>query len=183
MGYTSEVSTAMMNYRWYLINTLEENWIGFGIVNLVVVASWGGRVILFTYLLVVEIFPRRIDYVEQGQVFTYGMMVFGHAGIGLLSLHWCLVMCRGGLKSLFVFKKKKAPKVLNPEQGFSFADEVAGKSDDDDDDADTATNGKKRRLSITPLKVIEEEAEAYKDGTIFSEGQMQKRPSPSKKKQ
>lgn len=32
VGYTSEVSTAMMNYRWYLINTLEENWIGFGIV-------------------------------------------------------------------------------------------------------------------------------------------------------
>mmetsp|Transcript_28230 Transcript_28230/g.60608 ORF Transcript_28230/g.60608 Transcript_28230/m.60608 type:complete len:367 (-) Transcript_28230:384-1484(-) len=180
VGYTSEVSTAMMNYRWYLINTLEENWIGFGIVNLVVVASWGGRVIMFTYLLVVEIFPRMNEYVEQGQVFTYGMMVFGHAGIGLLSLHWCLVMCRGGLKSLFVFKKK-APKVLNPEQGFSFADEVGGKSDADD--GDTASNGKKRRSSITPLKVIEEEAEAYKDGTIFSEGQALKRQSPSKKKQ
>lgn len=130
MGYTSEVSTALMNYRWYLINTLEENWIGFGIVNCLVVAGWAGRVVMFTYLLVAEIFPRMHLYVEQKQIFTFGVMVFGHAGIGLLSLYWCFVMCRGGLKSLFVFEKKR-PKVFNPEQGFSFAAEVGGKSNSD----------------------------------------------------
>ncbi len=167
VGYTSEVATAIMNYRWYLINTLEENWIGFGIVNGVVVASWAGRVFMFTYLLIVEIFPRMPMYVEQQQMFTFSIMVFGHAGIGLLSLHWCIVMLKGGLKSLFVFKKKSKARVLNPQQGFSFADEVAGK------DADQKT-------PLSPLKIIEEEAEAYKDGTIFTPAQHRRQ---SKKKQ
>merc|ERR1711862_462722 len=58
VGYTSEVSTALMNYRWYLINTLEEDWVGFGVTNVLTVLGWGGRVIMFTYLLVVEILPR-----------------------------------------------------------------------------------------------------------------------------
>eukprot|EP00571_Detonula_confervacea_P014984 CAMPEP_0172308752 /NCGR_PEP_ID=MMETSP1058-20130122/9256_1 /TAXON_ID=83371 /ORGANISM="Detonula confervacea, Strain CCMP 353" /LENGTH=345 /DNA_ID=CAMNT_0013021245 /DNA_START=214 /DNA_END=1251 /DNA_ORIENTATION=- len=173
VGYTSEVSTAMMNYRWYLINTLEDNWIGFGIVNGIVVASWAGRVMMFTYLLFMEIFPRMHLYVEQQQMFTYAVMVFGHAGIGLLSLHWCIVMCQGGLKSLFVFKKKQRPKVLNPQQGFSFADEVGGKSNNED------TSGTERKTPHGPLKIIEEDAQAYKDGTIFSEGQTQ---TPQSKK-
>lgn len=134
VGYTSEVSTALMNYRWYLINTLEENWVGFGIVNCLVVAGWAGRVVTFAYLLVAEIFPRRHLYVAQRQLFTYGVMVFGHAGIGLLSLYWCFVMCRGGLKSLFVFEKKR-PKALNPEQGFSFAAEVGGTNNSDGADS------------------------------------------------
>lgn len=168
VGYTSEVSTAMMNYRWYLINTLEDNWIGFGIVNAIVVASWAGRVMMFTYLLFVEIFPRMHLYVEQHQMFTFAVMVFGHAGIGLLSLHWCIVMCKGGLKSLFVFKKKERPKVLNPQQGFSFAEEVGGKSDNED------KSGTEQKAPHGPLKIIEEDAQAYKDGTIFSEGQTKK---------
>jgi len=157
VGYTSEVSTAVMNYRWYLINTLEKNWIGFGIVNGFVVASWAGRVILFTTLLIKEIFPRYQMYIDHQQLFTYAVLIFGHAGIGLLSLHWCIVMCKGGIKSLFVFKKKKRPTVLNPQQGFSFAEEVGG--------------GSGSNQSSNPLKIIEEEAEAYKDGTIFTEGQ------------
>ena len=96
---------AVMNYWWYLINTLEENWIGFGIVNSFVVASWAGRVILFTYLLIVEIFPRMPLYVEQEKMLTFGVMVFGHTGIGLLLLHWCIVMCHGGLKNLFASRR------------------------------------------------------------------------------
>ncbi|KAL7528940.1 hypothetical protein ACHAXR_002712 [Thalassiosira sp. AJA248-18] len=179
VGYTSEVSTAFMNYRWYLINTLEENWIGFGIVNGFVMVSWAGRVVMFTYLLIMEIFPRMHLYVEQKQLFTYGMMVFGHAEIGLLSLHWCIVMCKGGLKSLFVFKKKK-PKVLNPQHGFSFAEEVSGKDDNDDATTTTTTISSPARVS---LKIIKEEAQAYKDGTIFSDGQVQARKQQSKKSQ
>ncbi|KAL7534346.1 hypothetical protein ACHAWF_004806 [Thalassiosira exigua] len=166
VGYTSEVSTAMMNYRWYLINTLEENWIGFGIVNVVVVASWAGRVLIFTYLLVAEIYPRMPMYVEHQQMVTFGVMVFGHASIGLLSAYWCVVMCRGGLKSLFVFKKKR-PRVLNPQQGFSFAEEVGGKNGDE---------GAIKPLG-SPLQIIEEEADAYKDGSIFTEGQTKTRHS------
>ena len=183
VGYTSEVSTAMMNYRWYLINTLEENWIGFGIVNGFVVISWAGRVILFTHLLIAEIFPRMSMFIEQGQLFTYAVMVFGHASIGLLSLHWCIVMCRGGLKSLFVFKKQTRPAVLHPRQGFSFAEEVGGKKNIED------APGRKRRSPQDALKIIEEEVhniieaevQAYTDGTLFTAAQSQ---SPqSKKKQ
>lgn len=133
VGYTSELSTALMNWRWYLIHTLEENWIGFGIVNCLVVAGWAGRVVMFTYLLIAEIYPRMPLYVEQEQMFTYWVMVFGHASIGVLSLHWCLVMCRGGLRSLFVFEKKR-PKVFNPNEGFSFAANVAGKNSTNDAD-------------------------------------------------
>ncbi|KAL9181789.1 hypothetical protein ACHAXT_012132 [Thalassiosira profunda] len=165
VGYTSELSTALMNYRWYLINTLEENWVGFGIVNGFVVVSWAGRVLLFTYLLIAEIFPRTSMYSESQQMFTYGVMVFGHAGIGLLSMYWCFVMCKGGLKSLFVFEKKR-PKVLSPQQGFSFAEEVGGKN-----------RGGGAQLPSSPLRIIEEEAQAYKDGTIFTEGQGQARQS------
>ena len=167
VGYTSELSTAMMNYRWYLINTLEKNWIGFGIVNGIVVASWAGRVVMFSYLLIMEIFPRMHFYAEHNLMFTYGVVVFGHAGIGLLSLYWCMVMCKGGLKSLFVFKKKR-PKVLKKDQGFCFASEVGGKSHD---------NGAGKHK----LNIVEEEAEAYKDGTLFSEEQMQTRQSKKKR--
>ncbi len=164
VGYTSEVSTAMMNYRWYLINTLEVNWIGFGIVNGFVVVSWAGRVVLFTYLLIAEIFPRMSMFIEQGQVFTYAMMVFGHASIGLLSLHWCIVMCRGGLRSLFVFTKQKRPAILNPQHGFSFAEEVGGKKM-------TSPQSPLAILEEEVQKIIEEEVQAYKDGTLFTEAQ------------
>ncbi|KAL3773306.1 hypothetical protein ACHAW5_000253 [Stephanodiscus triporus] len=177
VGYTSEFSTAMMNYRWYLINTLEEDWVGFGIVNGFVVSSWAGRVVLFAHLLIAEIFPRMHVFVERGQTFTYAVMVFGHASIGLLSLHWCIVMCRGGLRSLFVFKKQHRPKVLNPQQGFSFVEEVGGKKNVED------LRGTKRLKIIEEKahKIIEEEVEAYLDGTLFTEAQAKK--GQSKKKQ
>lgn len=126
VGYTSEVSTAVMNYRWYLIHTLEDDWVGFGIVNLFVVGSWAGRVVLFAYLLIVEIYPRMHVFVDHGQIFSYVVLVFGHAAIGLLSLYWCIVMSRGGLKSLFVFKKQQRTVVTHaPNQGYSFAEELA----------------------------------------------------------
>mmetsp|Transcript_63061 Transcript_63061/g.186286 ORF Transcript_63061/g.186286 Transcript_63061/m.186286 type:complete len:371 (-) Transcript_63061:308-1420(-) len=184
IGYTAEVATILMNYRWYLINTLEKNWIGFGIVNALVVASWLERVLMFTYLLVAEIIPRAHLYIAQKQILAYRIMVLGHAGIGLLSLYWCVIMCRGGLKSLFVFKKKD-PKPLNPTQGFSFADEVTGKNNETsprrpksngtmspplsparrvDDDARAYKNP-----PLSPSKRLESEARAFKEGTIFSD--------------
>jgi hypothetical protein len=173
VGYTSEVSTALMNYRWYLINTLEENWVGFGIVNGFVVVSWAGRVILFAHLLIAEIFPRMFVFIEKGQLFTYAVMVFGHASIGLLSLHWCIVMCRGGLRSLFVFKKQKRPPGLNPQQGFSFAEEVGGRKNIEDAPV-SKLRSPRDALKIIEEEVqniIEEEVQAYKDGTLFTAAQ------------
>merc|ERR1711862_79492 len=161
VGYTSEVSTALMNYRWYLINTLEEDWVGFGVTNVLTVLGWGGRVIMFTYLLVVEILPRYELYKEHQQMFTFCVIIFGHGGIGLLSLYWCYVMTRGGLKSLFVFEKK-VRKILKPNQGFVFAAGVEGKESIKKKDSRTT-------LTESPLKALEEEAEAYVGGTLFNE--------------
>ena len=176
VGYTSEVSTALMNYRWYLINTLEEDWAGFGVTNVLTVIGWAGRVVMFTFLLVAEILPRRAAYVEGGQGFAFAVMVFGHAGIGLLSLYWCLVMTRGGIRSLFTFKKRerKAPRV-GESGGFTFADEVGGK----DPSCNSPEGGKTKKSGDgggkgaglgSPSKVMEEGAKAYVDGTLFTDG-------------
>jgi len=98
-------------------------------------------------------------------MFTFFMMVLGHAGIGLLSLYWCIVMCKGGIKSLFVFKKPQHRNAttggtLLPQRGLSFAEEVSGKRLNNDSAACHHNS---------PLKIIEEEAEAYIDGSLFSE--------------
>ncbi|KAL3790729.1 hypothetical protein ACHAWO_013548 [Cyclotella atomus] len=153
VGYTSEVSTAVMNYRWYLLNTLEEDWIGFGIVNVFVTSSWAGRVVMFSYLLIAEIFPRAHMYLEKKQILTFAVMVFGHFGIGLLSLYWCMIMCRGGIKSLFVFKRKSSQGGSDKKTGFA---ESVGLNN-----ADSPT-----RESI-PKKIIHE-ADAYVDGTLYN---------------
>ena len=44
-----------MNYRWWLINTLDKHWWGFAVVNVLVVASFVARVFLMIYLLSVEV--------------------------------------------------------------------------------------------------------------------------------
>lgn len=153
VGYTSEVSTAVMNYRWYLLNTLEEDWIGFGIVNSFVAASWAGRVVMFTYLLIVEISPRTHMYIAKKQVLTYAVMVFGHFGIGMLSLHWCMIMLRGGIRSLFVFKKKSS---RSKKTSAGFAESVGLNHEE----------SPRKRESVAN-KIIHE-ADAYLDGTLFS---------------
>jgi hypothetical protein len=155
VGYTSEVSTAVMNYRWYLLNTLEEDWIGFGIVNVFVTSSWAGRVVMFTYLLIAEIFPRAHMYFDKKQILTFSVIVFGHFGIGMLSLYWCVIMCRGGIRSLFTFKKKSRKEGARRSSGF--AESVGLNS------ADSPT-----RESI-PKKVLHE-ADAYVDGTLYNNG-------------
>ena len=88
---------------------------------------------------------------------------FAYAGIGLLSLYWCIVMCKGGIKSLFVFKKPqhRNNNTAIAQRGLSFAEEVSGKRLDNGSAACHHTS--------SPLKIIEEEAEAYKDGSLFSE--------------
>ena len=153
VGYTSEVSTAVMNYRWYLLNTLEEDWIVFGIVNVFVTSSWAGRVVMFSYLLIAEIFPRAHMYFEKKQILTFSVMVFGHIGIGMLSLYWCIIMCRGGVKSLFTFKKKY--RKAGDDKQASFAESVGLNSGDSP-----------ARESL-PKKIIHE-AGAYVDGSLFN---------------
>jgi hypothetical protein len=167
-GYISEVSTAVMNYRWYLLNTLEEDWIGFGVVNCFVAASWAGRVVMFTYLLLVEIFPRAHLYIAKKQILTFTVMVFGHFGIGMLSLYWCILMCRGGIRSLFVFQKKS--RAQGPNKKSSFAESVG---------LNNAESPNRESIS----KKILHEADAYVDGTLFRNGHAMTQEYGTKKSQ
>lgn len=167
-GYTSEISTVLMNYRWYLLQTLEEDWIGFAVVNVFVVLSWMARIVLFGYLLTFEIAPRFALYVEKKQLLTYVIMVVGHAVIGLLSCYWVRVMCRGGVRSLITFQKRDDKKQKGDDSEgtpFSFGDDIGRDS--------KGKEAEKRQVSSPHLvfKKGMEEAEAYVEGTLFDGGE------------
>lgn len=179
MGYTSEVATALMNYRWYLLQTLEEDWAGFAVVNVSVALGWAGRVVMFAYLLLVEILPRASLYLARKQVLTFVVIIFGHAGIGMLSLYWMVIMCRGGLKSLLVFKKKeKRSKTSSgggdldtfggpsggsapPSPKFTFGGDL-----DTDGDAGRSKSSNSIEEQLSPTSLLRE-ARAYVDGSFF----------------
>jgi len=168
VGYTSEVSTCLMNYRWYLIETLEGNWVGFSLVNMLVVLSWAYRIILFAYLLVWEIIPRTSLYVEKKQLLTFIIMFMGHAIIGLLSLYWLRIMCRGGLKSLLTFNKKKKNKCADNGSAvtFSFGDDIGR----DTCSRDSSSERKGKKSTYSPLHIVQtgiDEAKGWVDGTLF----------------
>ena len=147
-GYTSEVATVLTNYRWYLIQTLEEDWVGFAVTNLLVALSWAGRVVLFAHLLIAEIIPRAPLYVERKQLLTYAIMVAGHAIIGVLLFFWILVMCRGGVGSLLTFKKREKG---TSDASFSFGDESG-----------------QRKTTLSSSLSPSAKARAWVDGTMFN---------------
>ena len=85
-------------------------------------------------------------------------------------------MTRGGIRSLFTFKKRerKAPRA-GESGGFTFADEVGGK----DPSCGSPEGGKTKKSGGgggkgaglgSPSKVMEEGAKAYVDGTLFTDG-------------
>ena len=162
VGYTSEVSTCLMNYRWYLLQTLEADWVGFAIVNVLVVMSWSYRIVLFVYLLLWEIIPRTPQYVETKQLLTYIIMFSGHAIIGALSVYWLQLMCKGGIKGLLTFRKKKRSH-LNGTGGFSFGDDIGREA-----------RGQDEKLEHNLIQQGLAEAKDYVDGSLF--------PSSSKRK-
>ena len=159
IGYTSEVSTCLMNYRWYLLQTLDRDWIGFAIVNILVVISWAYRIVLFSYLLLWEIIPRTPQYVETKQLLTYAIMFSGHAIIGALSVYWLRLMLKGGLKSLLTFRKKKRRTLQDGGGGFSFGDDIGLESSVQDQTMDHG-------LHLIQQGV--DEAKGYVDGTLFN---------------
>ena len=79
IGYMSEVSMALMNYRWYLLQTPDEDWAGFLVVNISVALGWTSRVVIFAYLLMVDILPCTSLYLSRKHVITFMVIIFGHA--------------------------------------------------------------------------------------------------------
>jgi len=110
MGYLCELSNPLMNWRWWLLQTLEKDRIDFALVNIVLVFSFIGRTFLLGWLLVGVLIPKAALFVEAKQVFVYTLCILGHAVILLLSLYWLKVLCGGGVKNLLKFKKKKSAK-------------------------------------------------------------------------
>eukprot|EP00565_Helicotheca_tamesis_P007872 CAMPEP_0185723172 /NCGR_PEP_ID=MMETSP1171-20130828/104_1 /TAXON_ID=374046 /ORGANISM="Helicotheca tamensis, Strain CCMP826" /LENGTH=347 /DNA_ID=CAMNT_0028390839 /DNA_START=7 /DNA_END=1050 /DNA_ORIENTATION=+ len=170
VGYTSEVATVLMNYRWYLLQTLKEDWIGFALVNISIVISWAARVVLFSYLLIFEIGPRASDYMEAKQLLSYTFVVVGHFVIGVLSLYWLGLMCRGGIRGLIVFKKPKPTH----DGSFTFGNDIGHEEDKNElstkpmkDEAGGATKNAVSRRS--PRATIAEESQAWVAGTLYDE--------------
>ena len=167
-GYTSEVSTVLMNYRWYQLETLDENWLGFGITTIFVILSWIGRgVVLFPYLLLFIILPKTQLYIQEKQIFTYLILVSTHGIIGILSIYWLSLMLLngrggggggGGIKNLLIFNKKREKKNRHEEKknislGFSFGNDIGRNSTT----TATATNTTTIRKDTTTSKVQEKE--------------------------
>jgi len=167
IGYSGEASTVLMNYRWYLIQTLEGDWWGFGFNNVLVVLSWAARVVLYPYLLAVEILPRAGLWMEHRQIMTLLTWVLGHSIIGLLSLYWLLILLKGGVKPLLTFQKSSKKKDSSS-GGFSFGDDI-GRGREVRKGKD-ATN-----RSIGRWILIQQKARGWVEGTLFDPKQPLKR--------
>jgi hypothetical protein len=103
LGYLCELSNPLMNYRWWLMQTLPAHRWDFSATVVVLVASFGARVALLAYLLVGVILPMAAAFVEAKQVFIYSLCVLGHGVIMLLSLYWLKVLTKPGLGRMLVF--------------------------------------------------------------------------------
>merc|ERR1719247_2112413 len=96
---------SMMNYRWWLIHTLDAHKARFAVVNALIVVSFALRIVLMGYLLAFEIVPRTALYVDRKQVLTFVLCVLGHSVILALSMYWLKVLCSAGVRGLLVFRK------------------------------------------------------------------------------
>jgi len=106
-GYLAELSNPLLNVRWWLMQTLEKNHWLFGVNNVLVVLSFLARIVLFPYLIVNDIWPRRHEFVEYEQVLAFSLCIFGNVVICLLSAHWLYLLTGKGLGPLLRFEKKE----------------------------------------------------------------------------
>lgn len=109
LGYLCELSNPLMNYRWWLMQTLESHRVDFSVVVVLLFASFALRIGLLAYLLAAVILPKAALFVEAKQVFIYAMCVTGHAVILLLSLYWLHVLTKAGMKRMLIFVPQKKP--------------------------------------------------------------------------
>jgi len=122
LGYLCEISNPLMNYRWWLMQTLEKNRLDFAVTVLLLVSSFAARILLLGYLLLGYILPEAVKFIEAKQVFIYFMCVVGHAVILVLSLYWLKVLTKPGLKRMFVFSPQ--PKKVGANGGFTFGTDM-----------------------------------------------------------
>jgi hypothetical protein len=121
LGYLCELSNPLMNYRWYLMQTLKAHRFDFSLTVVVLVTSFAARVVLLGYLISNIILPMAAVFIEAKQVFIYTMCVLGHAVIMLLSLYWLHVLTKPGVKRMLVFSP---PKNKGKKGAFTFGTDM-----------------------------------------------------------
>jgi hypothetical protein len=107
LGYLCEVSNPLMNYRWWLMQTLKKHRADFSVTVVLLVASFVARVGLLFCLIFVYILPKFGTFMAEKQVFIYIVCVAGHAVIMALSLYWLSVLTKGGLARMLVYVPQK----------------------------------------------------------------------------
>merc|ERR1719191_2206117 len=98
-----EASNALMNYRWWLLQTLTKHRVDYSIVAALLVGSYVWRLVTLGYLMLFYIFPKYSLFMAEKQVFWYLLMVAGHGIILVLSAHWLKLLVRGGLKRTLTY--------------------------------------------------------------------------------
>ena len=144
IGYLSEWTTAFLNVRWLLAHTLKKHHVSFSIVSFLLLMTYAYRLLLFPYLLVVEILPRYEAYVRMQQVWTFYTMVIGHLVVLQLSIQWVALILKVGLRSFLVFTPKSDTHKKNKfnwrESAFSNNNNNNGNNKKQQDDPPPATS-------------------------------------------
>jgi hypothetical protein len=123
LGYLCEVSNPLMNYRWWLMQTLQKHRIDFSVTVVLLVASFVARVALLFLLIFIYILPMFGKFMAEKQVFIYIVCVAGHAVIMVLSMYWLKVLTRGGLSRMLTYvppaKKSRGSFTFGTDMGRS----------------------------------------------------------------
>ena len=119
-GYLAELSNPLLNIRWWLMQTLESHSVAFPVVNILVVLSFVGRIILFPYLIVNNVLPRFGEFKKHQQLLAFALCVMGNLIICLMSLHWLKLLFSRGVGGLLKFRKQKKKAGAS----FTFAEDM-----------------------------------------------------------
>ena len=105
IGYLCEWTTTLLNVRWLLAHTTRHK--SFAAVSLLLLGTYAYRLLLFPYLVLLEIFPRYVMYARRQQILTFYIMVLGHLVVLQLSIQWVAVIVKYGVSKFLI---------LNPRQ-------------------------------------------------------------------
>lgn len=131
LGYLCELCNPLMNYRWWLLQTLWKHRVDFTIVQLLLAATFVARVLLLSGLVcfyVVPVFPSVTGKIDA---FLFISCIAGHLIILLLSCYWLKALTKGGLSNMFYFtppkNKSKGAFTFGSDMGRTLSDENSKK--------------------------------------------------------
>jgi len=121
LGYLCELTNPLMNYRWWLLQTLDKHRVDFMIVQLLLAASFVARVFLLSGLAFFYVLPVYPSVTGKMNTFLYYSCIAGHLIILLLSCYWLKVLLKGGLSNVLYFKPPKKKM-----KAYSFRSDMEG---------------------------------------------------------